>query len=888
MVKSRWEEEEEESNDGHRSRYVKTTTSNSTAAGATTPPQPSTSNAASEEVDAVDDMGRPLRPGREESSDSDSDRDYKYRGRGRGSSRRDYDRYSPDRNRKREHSPQGDKRRGERSPSPSYRDNRRTRREDSSWTENGGGVGGGGGGGGIYRDPRSIRSTNGGSSHDRPLDTDVRMGGAGSSPSSIIPSGMGRGRGRGGDLFDGACKTYKQFLDYQDDSITPTDAEKRYDEYRTEFLKKQSRVFFKDHQTEEWFREKYDPSFLIKKHKEKIEFAKNRVQPFINLLKDESHNFSLTAKDSLKDIAIHDGSEHFDSLDADEHHATDDEKEQEDKTKEQQNNKQLSTLFIKAISPTCTKDDLMEVFNKVVVGNEEELPVVTKLTLSEPMKYKNFYRLGWVTFKSSEYSLKALKELNGTKMRDFDLYLAINKQIPSDTQKKFRITPKIASTEQRITSDLSQAIDVCKLLDQDREITENPLFNDSNFDSLSESDKLDKVIHYLRFVHLFCYYCSEEYADVDEIERKCGSVHYRRPWTDDSITSSTTTSSSKAEEKSNEPQAKSDSSEEESNETKEKLESGDQDTETKMEDDSITTTSTTTDNNNNNNNNNIQMEIEKPTDSDNQWVINLDNNIKSKIAKINNQEQYTGRNAIEKAAEEFIQINTFKIEEAKFRCSLCAKLFKGSEYVNKHIHLKHPEELKKDSEDKGTEEQFFLNYFSDPRKMTPPTANQQMLYGFQNNRMVGAPRGRWNPTLGVWEPIVGMPQMIPTLVQPGQPMGMYGGVSPVFASPSVHGRGRAIPLPIPLPIRRGNFVPTPGAPQMPPHLMGNAQVTTPQGIRYRPYPALGQPRGTPNMPPQDPRGIREYVDLDLPSDTMPDIDYRSALKDYQSKRTTQS
>lgn len=33
-----------------------------------------------------------------------------------------------------------------------------------------------------------------------------------------------------------------------------------------------------------------------------------------------------------------------------------------------------------------------------------------------------------------------------------------------------------------------------------------------------------------------------------------------------------------------------------------------------------------------------------------------------------------------------------KLEEARFRCSLCSKLFKGPEFVIKHIHLKHEEE----------------------------------------------------------------------------------------------------------------------------------------------------------------------------------------------------
>lgn len=32
-----------------------------------------------------------------------------------------------------------------------------------------------------------------------------------------------------------------------------------------------------------------------------------------------------------------------------------------------------------------------------------------------------------------------------------------------------------------------------------------------------------------------------------------------------------------------------------------------------------------------------------------------------------------------------------KVQEAKFRCSICTKLFKGPEFVDKHIRLKRPE-----------------------------------------------------------------------------------------------------------------------------------------------------------------------------------------------------
>ena len=47
-----------------------------------------------------------------------------------------------------------------------------------------------------------------------------------------------------------------------------------------------------------------------------------------------------------------------------------------------------------------------------------------------------------------------------------------------------------------------------------------------------------------------------------------------------------------------------------------------------------------------------------------------------------------------------------KLEDAKFRCSICTKLFKGPEFVDKHIRLKHPEKV----EEAEAEIQLFFLY----------------------------------------------------------------------------------------------------------------------------------------------------------------------------------
>lgn len=46
------------------------------------------------------------------------------------------------------------------------------------------------------------------------------------------PRSASKGRTRSQDMFEGPLKTYKQFLETQDDNITPHEAEKKYDEYK--------------------------------------------------------------------------------------------------------------------------------------------------------------------------------------------------------------------------------------------------------------------------------------------------------------------------------------------------------------------------------------------------------------------------------------------------------------------------------------------------------------------------------------------------------------------------------------------------------------------------------------------------------------------------------
>lgn len=49
-------------------------------------------------------------------------------------------------------------------------------------------------------------------------------------------------------------------------------------------------------------------------------------------------------------------------------------------------------------------------------------------------------------------------------------------------------------------------------------------------------------------------------------------------------------------------------------------------------------------------------------------------------------------------SDSFFEENTVRVDEGKFRCNVCRKLFKGTEFVRKHIQLKHSEQLQEANE----------------------------------------------------------------------------------------------------------------------------------------------------------------------------------------------
>ncbi|KAF3434321.1 hypothetical protein FNV43_RR25424 [Rhamnella rubrinervis] len=206
--------------------------------------------------------------------------------------RRDYgDRNSPPRDRDRNY-----KRR--RSPgSPPYRDRRyspqnfkRSRRgsphglygpDDRFGYEHNGGYERGMGGRLGYADEKTHgRFTNrlGGYQHGPP-DLESNRGGYADSSN------------RGSAQREGLM-SYKQFIQELEDDILPAEAERRYQEYRSEYISTQKRAFFNSHKDEEWLKNKYHPTNLLGVIERRNEHARQVAKEF--LLNLQSGTLDLT------------------------------------------------------------------------------------------------------------------------------------------------------------------------------------------------------------------------------------------------------------------------------------------------------------------------------------------------------------------------------------------------------------------------------------------------------------------------------------------------------------------------------------------------------------------------------------------------------------------
>ncbi|GAB2263208.1 hypothetical protein Droror1_Dr00004205 [Drosera rotundifolia] len=75
--------------------------------------------------------------------------------------------------------------------------------------------------------------------------------------------------------------TYKQFIQELEDDVLPSEAERRYQEYKSEYISTQKRTYFEAHKDEEWLKDKYHSTNLIPVIERRNEHARKVAKDFL-------------------------------------------------------------------------------------------------------------------------------------------------------------------------------------------------------------------------------------------------------------------------------------------------------------------------------------------------------------------------------------------------------------------------------------------------------------------------------------------------------------------------------------------------------------------------------------------------------------------------------
>jgi hypothetical protein len=564
--------------------------------------------------------------------------------------------------------------------------------------------------------------------------------------------------------------TFKYFSDYyhqKEKNMDDEELSRRYTIYKENFTHKQSQKFFEAHKDEEWFKDKYHPTESLVYREELNKRKEKMYVEFIEKLNQgEYDNVNFDESEKTTESTEEGSTEKKEENENGDNMDTDADDEEKKNINEAEATKS-NRLFIKSIPPNVKRKELIDMCSK--------FEGFDYLAISDPNPQKKFHRLGWIVFKEGTDIKAAYEKFNNAKIDDFVFHLAYHQTLPA----RSKTVPEIFSSMDRLKHDLDQAKRLAIALDREVGIDQldgngcealhdkiDEFNNNEEFDEIKKIKKeLDLYIEYLHRVHLFCYYNASEAESTEDYDRKCPVLHRQLPKTPVAPTSSTENGSP----------------EKEPVETKDKI--------CERIDHKIT------------------LRMNRPMSSED-------------IEKIG------GRN-VENEIDKCASRNVVKVDEGKYRCKLCSKLFKGESFVKKHIKSKHSESLEPIQEEVA----FFNNYAQDIQKITGvfPTSMNQSLMGM-------------NMGLGGGSMRLPMPQMIN--------QGM-----PWMVPPMVPTMGLGVGM---MPMKRGN------------NYMGSYYRGSTRGGGISKKSML---KRDDKKYPKDPRELRSYVDLDAPVEGDVDINY---------------
>ena len=342
-------------------------------------------------------------------------------------------------------------------------------------------------------------------------------------------------------------KDFKKSINYNDN-----DYKILYDEYKLNHERKNSEEFFNFHKEDEWFLEKYNPyDYMQFNYKERNEMCQKKAKIFFESLEDkkdimnidENKENNLTQKNKFNYIF--------------------------DLKPEYEYNKSFKLLYTKVDTLNNKLQERERDFNNIPytqgiiqkdleedgkpyyfydpnyltlyhlsglaknvqimpkLNSFKKLPGFISLSITEPDRKNDYKRNLWLLFDSEKNCAEALDNLNDYKSEEY----IKSQTIMNPSYNKVKVTPPLF--DERLNEDLIGSYKIVNILDEYRQILDNPLKNIFEIDKIAIMEKEEKIrilnlnILYLRKVHGFCYYCLKGYKDERNLNKKCDYLHLR-------------------------------------------------------------------------------------------------------------------------------------------------------------------------------------------------------------------------------------------------------------------------------------------------------------------------------------------------------------------------
>ncbi|KAJ2665787.1 hypothetical protein IW148_001546 [Coemansia sp. RSA 1199] len=611
-----------------------------------------------------------------------------------------------------------------------------------------------------------------------------RMPGRGG-PDGSYSHGGDMGGGRGSSMPDPRTfeqvvpfKYFAEWVKTQDGGrrLEQDEIRERYEEYRREALQRLYTQFFSAHKDDDWFSERFEPGRRKEYMQKLCERKTENLREFMADLQAGSFD-NLTQTATTEQVMQHEVNRRDQSgssrLGGD----------------EEEDSAIAHTLFIRTVPPSVSRTALEDKL--------KDLAGYQYLAMSEPRQDKQYHRFGWVRFDDGTDMEKTLESLGDINIDQFQFHFSRH---TNSSVAGMRLAPDVASTEERMRHDLDLVRAAVKGLDERTD--------SETFQSLAVLQKKARELS----------------TAADELTLGDDDSGAPAEQGEDTVMGSDrpTDDASRANDDENRLSVAG----------------------VRRELDLLLeylrrvhyfcyycghTADNTEDFARRCAKQHLRRalpEARSPQPSGN-WTRNLDNRNDVIIYPLESERLFKeGGKSMERETDNMLSEHVKQLDEGRFRCTLCAKLFKGDAFVRKHIRNKHPE-------------------------VVPETLVQEISYF--NNFVREAPHfvqlgtGGALPAMGGRDRNAGfVPQMMP---------------------------GMMMPQMMPNPYMMPGMVPgmMPGMMQMGGQFMGPNMVMMDRGM-YGPQRRSNSGRSAPNAR-ADPRAVRSYVDLDAPAEGETDFGF---------------